>query len=336
MVPHYGIMTIRAAAHLSDTTAVPQASTMSVSLWPATVLHTHWWQCSSDGQSAMEINLDPQPHTYHPGSFLSLQWSVQLWCKWRCIFYIDLYMKMYIWHNLITQKLCECVCVCVCVCVCLCVCVCVCASVCSMHVCECTCLHVVVKIIYPFNHLSTIYAFNSQSVQELLRQLIKHVEWFSEPVSNFTLKPHEHKRRPGGSQSDGTRKATQPKHLWLTLTSAVGPGVLYYTLQCGYFYVLFVHQQSYTTYRITSSVTQQTSSSHQSHTTHHHVTSHMYAMHSHITSDTQISSHDHHACITHHHISSHTPCSHITSHIQTSSHHQSHTKHHMSPVTHHA
>ena len=43
----------------------------SALLWPATVLRAHQRQCSSDSRSAMQMNCDPQPHTYHPGPFPS-------------------------------------------------------------------------------------------------------------------------------------------------------------------------------------------------------------------------------------------------------------------------
>ena len=68
----------------------------SVSLWPATVLRTHERHCSSDSRSAMRINLDPQPHTYHPGPLPSPQRSAWLKYPRSCIFYIDLCMEVYI------------------------------------------------------------------------------------------------------------------------------------------------------------------------------------------------------------------------------------------------
>ena len=66
----------------------------SVLLWPATVLLKHEWQCSSDSRSAMQMNLDPQPHTYHPGLFPSPKRSAWLKYPWRCIFYIELCMEV--------------------------------------------------------------------------------------------------------------------------------------------------------------------------------------------------------------------------------------------------
>ena len=49
----------------------------------------------SDSRSAMQMNLDPQPHTYHPGPFPSPQRSAWLKYSWRCIFYIELGMGVH-------------------------------------------------------------------------------------------------------------------------------------------------------------------------------------------------------------------------------------------------
>ena len=68
----------------------------SVLPWPATVFRTHERQCSSDSRSARQMNLDPQPHTYHPGPFQSPQRSAWLKHPWRCVFYNELCMEVYI------------------------------------------------------------------------------------------------------------------------------------------------------------------------------------------------------------------------------------------------
>ena len=55
----------------------------SALLWPATVLRSHQRQCSSDSRSAMKMNCDPQPHTYHPGPFPSPPVSRYGLAVWR-------------------------------------------------------------------------------------------------------------------------------------------------------------------------------------------------------------------------------------------------------------
>ena len=70
--------------------------TMSVLPWPATVLRTHERLCSSDSQSMMQMNLDPLPHTCHPGPFPSLQRSAWLKYPRRYLFYIWLCMEVHI------------------------------------------------------------------------------------------------------------------------------------------------------------------------------------------------------------------------------------------------
>ena len=80
----------------SRVTAQPRHRRHDVSIAVAYFTHTHERQCSSDSRSAMLMNPDPQPHTYHPGPFLSPQRSTWLKYPWRCVFYIELCMEVYI------------------------------------------------------------------------------------------------------------------------------------------------------------------------------------------------------------------------------------------------
>ena len=94
-----GPLSLRVAAHLKRHHNHTTGVTTSALLWPATVLRTHERQCPSDSRSAMQMTLDPQPHTDHPGPFPSPQRSAWLKYPWRCIFYIELCMVVHILDN---------------------------------------------------------------------------------------------------------------------------------------------------------------------------------------------------------------------------------------------